>query len=133
MVGNLRPCRGGLCHRALGVREFPLSDAVAVCGPTWSVGAFRAPHVRGAGRGARGRRTYAWTCVKIQGWFLISVLVAESDDVMDLSAIRERSSSVTRWHMMRAAVAALRRRLRSCAMRRRLYKLPCRYASLLRS
>jgi len=47
-------------------------------GPTRSGPCWRAPHVRRRGRAARGRRTYARTRVKIQTWFLNSVLIAES-------------------------------------------------------
>jgi hypothetical protein len=76
--GQSPPLPGRVCRLAFGVRELPLSGAVAVCGPSRSGPCSRSPHVRRRRRAARGRRTYARTGVKIQTWFLNSVLVAES-------------------------------------------------------
>jgi hypothetical protein len=76
--GQSPPLPGRVCRLAFGVRELPLSGAVAVCGPSRSGPCSRSPHVRRRRRAARGRRTYARTRVKIQTWSLNSVLVAES-------------------------------------------------------
>ncbi len=76
--GQSPPLPGRVCRLAFGVRELPLPGAVAVCGPSRSGPSSCSPHVRRCGRAARGRRTYARTRIKIQTWFLNSVLVAES-------------------------------------------------------
>ena len=78
MVGNSALAGAGmpLSVRRPGVTA--LGRRRCITGPSRSGPCLLAPHVRHRGRAARGRRTYARTRVKIQTWFLNSVLVAES-------------------------------------------------------
>lgn len=107
--GQSPPLPGRVCRLAFGVRELPLSGAVAASGPSRPGSC--SPHVRRRGRAAQRRRTYARTRVKIQTWFSNSVVVADSHRMTAIrflgwtgdyaDGVRSRSGSGCRADRMR--------------------------------